>query len=241
MRLPRIRSEIERRLLVNYRADPEVVAPLLPAPFRPQLAGDAAVVGICLIRLGGTRPIGLPRWIGLRSENAAHRIAVEWDGPNGVQAGVFIPRRDSGSRATVILGGRVFPGAHHRAVFRVSETPTKLDVAFSATDGSVEVDVSVRIADDMQGRIFPDLESASRFFEGGADGFSPTRDGSGYEGLRLVSSAWKVEPCIVERARSSFYEDPKLFPAGSVELDHALVMRRIPVQWRTLDRMTSAA
>ena len=88
MRLPRITSEIERRLLVNYRADPDVVARLLPEPFRPQLADGAAVVGICLIRLGATRPVGFPRWIGLRSENAAHRIAVEWDEPAGTRTGV---------------------------------------------------------------------------------------------------------------------------------------------------------
>jgi hypothetical protein len=58
MRQPRLSSVIERRLLVNYRADPRAVA------------------GICLIRLGQVRPHGAPGRFGLRSENAAHRIAV---------------------------------------------------------------------------------------------------------------------------------------------------------------------
>ncbi|WP_218137711.1 hypothetical protein [Streptomyces sp. 2131.1] len=43
-----------------------------------------AVTGICLLRLGSVRPVRAPKALGLRSENAAHRIAVEWDGPDGV-------------------------------------------------------------------------------------------------------------------------------------------------------------
>jgi hypothetical protein len=30
-------GRIARRLLVNYRVDPDAIAPLLPAPFRPAL------------------------------------------------------------------------------------------------------------------------------------------------------------------------------------------------------------
>ena len=106
--LPVIDGEIERRLLVNYRVDPQVIARVLPDPFRPQLVGGAAVAGICLIRLGQMRPRHTPRWVGLRSENAAHRVAVEWDTADGPQAGVYIPRRDSDSWANVLLGGRIF-------------------------------------------------------------------------------------------------------------------------------------
>src|SRR5262245_19574917 len=76
MRLPSLRGVIDRRILVNYRVDPDVLARLLPSPFRPQMIGGFALAWICLIRLRGVRP----RWAGwlpgLRSENAAHRIAV---------------------------------------------------------------------------------------------------------------------------------------------------------------------
>ncbi len=33
--LPVVRATLERRILVNYRVDPEALQPLLPAPFRP--------------------------------------------------------------------------------------------------------------------------------------------------------------------------------------------------------------
>ena len=51
MYLPTISGLIRRRILVNFRVDPDVIQPLLPAPFRPKLLGDAAVAGICLPRL----------------------------------------------------------------------------------------------------------------------------------------------------------------------------------------------
>ena len=46
-----IEGVIARRLLVNYRVDPEVAQRLLPPPFRPQLVNDQAVAGICLLRM----------------------------------------------------------------------------------------------------------------------------------------------------------------------------------------------
>jgi hypothetical protein len=77
MRIPVIKGIIKRRLLVNFRADRAVVQRILPQPFRPKLHGEHSLVGICLIRLEHIRPSGLPGALGLASENAAHRIAVE--------------------------------------------------------------------------------------------------------------------------------------------------------------------
>src|SRR5262245_54559618 len=133
---------VERRLLVNYRTDPDITARLLPAPLRPQLHNGYAVSGICLIRLGRLRHPAVPA-LHLRSENAAHRIAVEWDTPDGVAHGVYIPRRDTNSVANVVAGGRLFPGVHHRARFEVHETASAISVAFASTDGSASVDVVV--------------------------------------------------------------------------------------------------
>ena len=79
MRIPVIRGVIDRRILVNYRVAPDVLAPLLPPRFRPKLHRGYGMVGICLIRLRSRRPKFLPPWLGMSSENAAHRTAVEWD------------------------------------------------------------------------------------------------------------------------------------------------------------------
>ena len=79
MRIPTIQGLIERRMLVNYTANPVVIQKIIPPPFRPKVYNRKAIVGICLIRLKHIRPKGVPGFIGINSENGAHRIAVEWD------------------------------------------------------------------------------------------------------------------------------------------------------------------
>src|ERR1043166_2387439 len=99
MRLPQIHGIIRRRILVNFRIDPEVIQRQLPPKFVPKLHAGSAIAGICLIRLEQIRPTGLPSFLGLSSENAAHRIAVLWKNEaDQMEEGVFIPRRDTNSR-----------------------------------------------------------------------------------------------------------------------------------------------
>jgi hypothetical protein len=240
MRQPRLASIIERRLLVNYRVAPDVAARLLPGPLRPQLVHGYAVAGICLLRLGSVRPAWAPHAFGLRSENAAHRIAVEWDGADGVETGVYIPRRDTASRLNAWAGGRLFPGEHGRADFEVHETPGQMHVALATWDGDTRVDVTVESSDELRGsELFADLAEASRFFQGGAKGFSATGSGRHLDGMELRTDAWHVEAGRVRSAASSFFDDPDRFPPGSAALDCALVMRDVPASWQPLAAMAS--
>ena len=232
MERPPIDGVIDRRLLVNYRVDPDVASTLLPSPFRPQLVNGYAVAGICLLRMTELRPRPLPRWVGLRSENAAHRIAVEWDADDGLHSGVYIPRRDSASIANVIIGGRVYPGVHHRARFDVHETDQTVAVHLASNDRTTEVDVEVEVSDSLpESNLFADVVDASRFFEHGSVGYSATADPTRFDGLELCTNAWSVTPVRVRRARSSFFEDETRIPKGSAALDCALLMRRVPVRW----------
>ncbi|MEO7060453.1 MAG: DUF2071 domain-containing protein [Lapillicoccus sp.] len=235
MPVPRLSGEIQRRLLVNYRVDPEWIAKVLPPPFSPQVVNGYAVAGICLIRLGSMRPSLLPAWVGLGSENAAHRVAVTWPTPEGLGHGVYIPRRDSSSLTNVLVGGRLFPGEHHLARFDVEEDDEQIAVAFSSRDHSASVDVRVQVTSDLNdSQLFADVESASAFFESGSVGYSATRDPGRFDGLALETNAWRVEPAQVLQARSTFFDDAVTFPRGTAQLDDALVMRRIPVTWRPI-------
>lgn len=238
--MPRLSSVIERRLLVNYRVTPEAAARLLPGPLRPQLVHGHAVAGICLLRLGSVRPSWVPGAFGLRSENAAHRIAVEWDGPDGVETGVYIPRRDTASWVNAWAGGRLFPGEHGRADFEVQEGPDRTRVALATRDGDTRVDVTVELSDELRGsELFADLAEASRFFQAGAKGFSATGSGHRLDGMELRTDAWQVEASRIRSASSSFFDDPDCFPPGSATLDSALLMRGVPVSWRPLPAMAS--
>src|SRR5689334_16048143 len=109
MNIPVIRGLIDRRILVNYRVNADLLASLLPTPFRPQIVHGFGMVGICLIRLRQVRPRGWPAWLGISSENVAHRAAVEWDDHGVIREGVFIRRRDTSSRLNSWAGGRLFP------------------------------------------------------------------------------------------------------------------------------------
>jgi len=124
MRLPKIQGVIRRRILVNYRVDPQVIQRLLPDKFQPKLHAGCAIAGICLIRLEQIRPRGWPAFLGVSSENVAHRIAVRWEGDH---EGVFIPRRDTNSTLNHLAGGRLFPGEHNSADFNVSSSENTVD------------------------------------------------------------------------------------------------------------------
>ena len=233
LRLPALQGAIDRRILVNYLADPDRVAAILPAPFRPKLVNDKAIVGICLIRRVAIRPRGLPAWITIGSENAARRIAVEWVDDAGVQhEGVYVPRRDTSSCVVSLMGGRVFPGLLHRARFDVRETEDQLHVAMESADGATRVSVDATLANDLsKSSIFGSLDEASEFFEHGSVAYSPGATPGSYDGLELRSDVWRVEPLTVQRVQSSFFERTDLFPPGSVTFDNALLMRRIEHEW----------
>ncbi|MHB8220892.1 MAG: DUF2071 domain-containing protein [Acidimicrobiales bacterium] len=238
--LPALAGTIERRLLINYRVDRTVLERILPSPFRPQLVEGVGLAGICLIRLANLRPVGLPPSVGLMTENAAHRVAVEWDGPDGPLRGVYIPRRDTSSRLTVVLGGRLFPGEHHRARFEVRESARRFEVAFQSLDATASVSVDAKLTSDLDvGSVFRTLEVASTFFEGSPIGYSATNRAGCFEGLELHSSEWHVDPVGVDHVESSFFSDAATFPAGSTEFDSALIMRDIPVVWQAREKLES--
>lgn len=235
MRMPAVQGIIERRLLVNYRVVPDALGGILPPPFRPKLVGGYAIAGICLIRLANVRPRGLPAALGLHSENAAHRIAVEWDADDGTHEGVYIPRRDSDSRVNTLVGGRVFPGEHQRAAFTVSESDDYFDVALRSDDDRTRVAVRGRIAPSLpSGSVFPNVVEASAFFRRGSIGYSATSCPGEYDGLELRIAEWQVEPLAVEHVASSFFDDDSRFPAGSATFDCALVMRGVQHSWHAL-------
>jgi hypothetical protein len=230
--LPVIRGLIERRILVNYHVDPDVLARVLPAPFRPKLASGRAMVGICLIRLRHVRPKGLPAWLGISSENAAHRAAVEWDEDGTTREGVYVRRRDTSSRLNAWAGGRVFPGIHSHARFSVQETDDSYQVALASDDGETSMSVAGHRTDQLpDSSLFGSLDEASAFFQAGSLGYSATLDPARFQGLELRCRSWQVEPLAVEMVRSSFFDDRSIFPSGSIEYDCALLMRNIDHEW----------
>jgi len=219
-------------MLVNFTVEPDILRKILPAPFTPKVFNGKGIAGICLIRLKEVRPKGLPAFIGIGSENGAHRIAVEWIEDGKTKEGVYIPRRDTSSLFNSLTGGRVFPGRHYKAKFDVKEKDDDYHVAFESSDGTT-ISVDARVTQSLNiGSIFKNLTEASDFFKAGSTGYSP--NGSKYDGLLLNTYQWEVRPLEVSHVASSYFENERIFPKGSVQFDNALLMTNIKHDWSSV-------
>lgn len=222
--------------MLNYRVVPDVVQAVLPANFRPKLIGDHALAGICLIRLEEIRPKGVPGFVGISSENSAHRIAVEWDDDDGeVHEGVFVSRRDTDSRLNAIAGGRLFPGVHYHSQFKVEDRDGQISMRIVANDMEdplVEIETS-ETEKFPETSIFASLKESSDFFKAGCIGYSSRPDSCNLDGLLLKVTNWRVSPLTVQRVRSAYFDNRSIFPAGSIEFDHALLMRDVQHEWHS--------
>lgn len=233
MKIPTIEGIIDRRILINFTVDKDVLAKFLPQPFKPLLIEDKGMAGICLIRLKSIRPKGFPEIMGIGSENAAHRIAVEWTENGQKKQGVYIPRRDTSSMLNHLAGGRIFPGVHHLAKFGVKETANTYSIHVEGPDNNI-ISIEAKQAESFDtSSVFKTLQKASDFFKNGSVGLSP--NSSGYDGLELRALQWKVEPLKVNSVKSSFFEDEKNFPKGSVTFDNALLMHNIEHTWHNYE------
>lgn len=242
MRIPVIKGIIDRRILANFRIDPETMANVLPAPFRPKLVHGFGIGGICLIRLKAIRPRFLPIPWGIGSENAAHRFAVEWEVDGEWKEGVYIPRRDTNSRLNTWAGGTLFPGIHHHATFSVEESDDRYSVTMRSDDDRASVHVSGRVVDEIpDSSVFSSVAEVSEFFERGSLGYSETNTQGEYDGLELRCQNWHVQPLEIERVESSFFQDETRFPPGTIEFDNALLMRGIQHEWHGREELCCSA
>jgi hypothetical protein len=239
MTTPILCGVIKRRFVLNYRADPQVVARLLPAPFSPKLYHGYAIVGVSLMRVGSIRPRGLPAWLGVSSENAVYQIASEWvDRKGQAHEGSFVARRDTDLWLSAIAGGRLFSKKCHRARFVVKESASHAEVAYQSLDKTAELTFS---GDDGPGlpasSCFKSLQED--FFRTGNSGSSLIQDPATLDGIALETTEWKIRPFHINQIFCSFFDDRERFPSGTIELDHALVMRDIAHAWH-LEPVTSS-
>jgi len=234
MFLDTIHGIIDRRVLLNYRLDSAALQRVLPAPFRPKLYEGYGIGGVCMIRFKELRPRFLPAWLGLGSENAAHRIAVQWEQDGVPKEGVFIPRRDTNSFFNHTLGGRVFPGIFQRSRFESQESGSSLSLRIVRADGGTEIAFVGHHADRLPPTsIFPSVTAAAGFFSLGATGYTATHTAGHYHGMELHSLNWTVSPLAIDEAQSCFFDDQQRFPPGAAVLDCALLMRGIAHEWHS--------
>lgn len=236
MTLPVLNGIIERRILINYRIDPEIVKMLLPSHLKPLVINGYASGGICLLRL---KDIGMkyaPSFLRITSENAAHRFLVSYEKDGVVHHGVYIPRRDTDSMLNVGLAGKLFSWPHYRAVFQVGEGNGKYTVSMQSRDGYTRFEVDAQRTDHFPlNSMFDSLAHASNSFKDCAVGISPSTKRSAFKTIKLQTKTWHVTPLQVHDLQSSYFEDDSLFPHGSIQFDNALLMEGIAHEWLSDD------
>jgi len=142
--LPMIKGTIARRMLLNFRADADIVRRLLRAPLEVDMQRGHAIVGVCLIRMENLRPRIIPGTLVLSPENIAHRVAIRYPSQDGMRPGVFIWCRETDQRMIELLGGRLFPGVHQHARFHVHEDENHLVMEVKSADAKADVGFSAR-------------------------------------------------------------------------------------------------
>lgn len=232
MELPVLNGLIDRRILVNYRVEPDIVRSLLPSNLEPLVINGYASAGICLLRL---KNIGMklsPSFLRITSENAAHRFLVKYTKGKEEFTGVYIPRRDTDSILNVLLAGKVFSWPHYSASFLVNEANGNYSVKMRSKDDHCMVRVEAQLADTFPSRsMFDSLNHASDCFHGCAVGISPSIEARTFKTIELRTQRWAVKPLHVSLLESSYFENKSLFPVGSIEFDNALLMEGIEHEW----------
>ncbi|AIE86191.1 hypothetical protein OP10G_2823 [Fimbriimonas ginsengisoli Gsoil 348] len=128
------------------------------------------------------------------------------------------------------------------ARIEVTDGEGRIEYSLRSEDGAFSVRVEASEADALPPEsCFASLAESSAFFEAGDRGYTPSPDGSRLDGLQLRTHGWRARPLKVASLHSSYCEDPGNFPKGSIEYDHALVMRDIEHEWSTVHAPEAAS
>ena len=158
----------------------------------------------------------------------------------GQHTGVYIPRRDTNSLASHWAGGRLFSGIHHLAHFQFEQNATQMQMQMHSRDQTQNIRFSGHLNTHWPtDSAFKDLQSASDFFKAGSLGYSNSSTTSEFQGLELHLPNWQVKAFHVDEIYSSYFDDPKRFPEGSMKFDHALFMSNLEHRWHARQKLKS--
>jgi hypothetical protein len=226
LRIKEVAGKIERRILVGYGFEPEVITPLLPQGILPKIVNGKAVVGLCLIHFDYMRPTWIPLPTGIPFESAAHRIGIQWETQQGdIENGVYVAEQYTNSQIINTIGGKFFPGVQELSRFNVREDKDQIKLRIHNENREIKVDI--KPSTEWKSSLFSDIEQAAAFYKP-PKGWSRTLDQEKVEGVEMRISNWNYENWEPNEILSSFFEQ---FPEGSYTYDHTIVMRNLPVKY----------
>lgn len=230
-----------RRILLNFRIDQDIAREILPSVFRPRLCQRYAIGGICLIQFGDLDGNFLPIWMGPGTNTASYRFAVTWEQDGETRFGNYVPRRESNSFLYRSLGDKAFPPVFNRSCFRMSEEGGRVHLRVEGIDDGSEIEFHGQQVEEMTSNsVFGCVEDAVEFFSKNTLSYFPNytdalfygRETTGtYHGVELRIPEWSLQPMKIEMIASSFVDNRRIFPPGSIEIDSAFIMRNVAHTW----------
>lgn len=226
----------ERRIILNWRVDPALVAKHLPRPFRPRLVKGHAIVSVEVLQLVGMRPTGMPRIAGFHTQNAVDRIAVEWNEGGSILHGFFVPSRYSPSAVNTLISlTRLFPAVFKHARFRFERAGVHYRVSVAAEGNRLSFDAN-ESSIFSEKSAFDSMNMASEFHRDAKISYSPAHEEGTYDGIYLKSFDWHATPLEVINVHYDYIE--KTFP-GAV-FDSAFVVRNTKHEWHGMGSIKNA-
>ena len=210
MRAPALRGRIDRRISVFYRLDPMAARSLLPAPLRPRLVRGWALGGVCILRLARMRPRMLPIPLGLASELAWHRIAVEWEEEGRPMHGHYLLRSETDSRLAPFPGARLVPSPDDCTRIEVRSSDAALTARVESGDGTTDLDLAASLGSWRSDALFKSANAARASIASGHVVWDGDEQGE-LEGVELRSTGGTAQGLEVVR----LVRRPSALPPGS--------------------------
>jgi hypothetical protein len=217
------RRPVSTRLLVLYRAAPELVQAFLPAGARVRMWREHGFVGLCYTRLEKLAHRWIPHGLAASFDHLACRVPAEFDAPGDPLAGSWVLHR----RTSSWFGAR-WAGALHRAEvvhsrFDVERSPFGLELRVSDAQGE-QLYLKSEPAPALAGSLFRTHREAEVFLAAGkevrpADAFAPEADD-----LELESDSFAAEPHRLLDIRAPMIEKQGGLDLRAFELDCALLL-----------------
>jgi hypothetical protein len=230
MRAPALRGRIDRRISVFYRLDPMAARELLPAPLRPRLVRGWALGGVCILRLARMRPRMLPIPLGLASELAWHRIAVEWEEDGRPMHGHYLLRSETDSRLAPFPGARLVPSPDDCTRIEVRSSDAALTARVESGDGTTDLDLAASLGGWRSDALFKSANAARASIASGHVVWDGDEQGE-LEGVELRSTGGTAQGLEVVRLASTWFDDRARFSLGTATLDCAIVVRDADHEW----------
>jgi hypothetical protein len=172
---------------------------------------------------------------GITSDNAAHRIAVEWEENGMKKDGVYIFRRDTNCLFNSIAGGRMFPGVNQYSSFEIHDENGNVEFNMLSKDGEVSIHFKGHECSELPASsVFSSTLEISNFFKEGADGYSASRSQNCHQGLCLQTINWNMMPFHLDELSTSFFLNEFLIQDDQMQFDSAVIMRDIEHQWNKI-------